>query len=1188
LTDLSPAQEFAASNLLPFEFSVLSVASKSLSRTDPRYLQVVQRDAGLLVFNPASEKDKPTSTRHITVSGVDLDLGPNGNAPLYMRLHDNYDIRELVICVDHLTITGALNLPGTKLSIWARKLTFVGNATISTQPRPFVGTSGLAQAMDGQAGGAVHLYVKEIEAPGSAKRFATQGAVGQAARRGTAGDKAKSVTPWDGIIRDTPTAWGGSETLSWKSEIAGNKKTDGFTPVIVNWWRIVYVEPQAGSSVHGWVKNTTNPDTIGSDWPTDGPAPKNMPGAPGLGGAGGPIYSNHISLIAAIAMQSRGQPGAMTEGIPENPAGTPVRSCKLEVGFRNYWPFPHFKAGVDGNGRLNMKDSSYFSVLEKRETKSHPPVPAPKSRADTADRDGKALKLATTAPWFWIHPLTLAALTAYARDAFRVGAPNVVRPLLRKYLDDMMGATEDVAPDFDILLARAELMDLAQRMDGPNDYFGHPAGWVPGLSFQTNMKAYERQIDGAVARLYLSYWMENNQAGKEQRIASARQAIGKLQAEVAQAVRDQGAAIAQMEQLADEESTLAARIGTFMTDLVTLEGELRRGAKGKAESEHAFRVAGRILGGVAQVIPVGQPVLGAIGKGFSALADWEGEGAVDAIKTVGKAVWDTALVSDKLLPKAKSTAANLLKAAGITSVPDKEPDDAEKDPAAGEFDKELKKTELSNKVKKHIQTQSDAKDQVISALGSLTISADELKTATEKALANCPEYKQLREKLEKLNADKTAYRDRIAAAAHALDAATTVIATSRLTQIALQSSVSQEAALLSPEGLRYTRAMGERAIERLQRFQYYFAASYVYANLSQPANFDGNSVAMFNELRDKLKTTGIAVLTGDDFDRLRVAFDENLAQVASDILTYHNETLPSRDQRTDKITTQVTIELSDHELAALNQGSNTVFIDPMAMGKLVLSQEDVRIYDLVVREIELVDPPARSVDVRVRIVHDGTSWLWRDGHQFQFRGAPTTWGATINSAPGSRPVAEARSTDDLSLILALTGQKSAAQLFPRPSAWAALRIRLELLDEVVEYRPKLKKLTLDLRYTARDTATKRRALFVSIADGIRPRIELSAADVSGRMVGEGTFLRTYAADTEVMLTAPERFGRHVFQGWRMQFLPGDYDPTRPVSLFKPGTAGYQGDMSGLVTGRSLKVTLDKNRFVRPIFILPAG
>jgi hypothetical protein len=73
-----------------------------------------------------------------------------------------------------------------------------------------------------------------------------------------------------------------------------------------------------------------------------------------------------------------------------------------------------------------------------------------------------------------------------------------------------------------------------------------------------------------------------------------------------------------------------------------------------------------------------------------------------------------------------------------------------------------------------------------------------------------------------------------------------------------------------------------------------------------------------------------------------------------------------------------------------------------------------------------------------------------------------------------------------------------------------------------------------------------------------------------------------------MLTAPERFGRHVFQGWRMQFLPGDYDPTRPVSLFKPGTAGYQGDMSGLVTGRSLKVTLDKNRFVRPIFILPAG
>lgn len=1188
MVDLSPAREFAASDHLPFEFSVLSVASKSLSRTDPRYLQVVERDAGSLVFNPATEEDKPTSTRHITVSGVDLDLGPTGNVPLYTRLHDTYDIRELVICVDHLTVTGMLNLPGTKLSIWARKLTFVGNAAISTQPRPFDGISRVAQAMDGQPGGAVHLYVKEIEAPGTVKRFITQGAVGQAAREGKAGDKARSVTPWDGIIRDTPAYWWTYETLSWKSEIAGNKNTDGFTPVIVDWWQIVHITPQQGMREYGWVKNTTKPGTIGSDWPTDGPAPKEMPGTPGLGGAGGSIYSNHASQIAAIAAQGRGKPGAMTDGIPENPAGTPVKSCRLEVAYRTYSPFPHFKAGVDGNGNFNMKDTDHFRVLEKRTTKPHPPVPAPGPRADTADRDGKALPLATTAPWFWIHPLTLAALTAYARDAFRVGAPAVARPLLQKYLDAMVGATEDAAPEFDILLARAEMMDLAQRMDGPNDYFGHPAGWVPGLSFQTNMKAYERQIDGAVARLYLSYWMENNQAGKEQRIASAQQAIGKLQAEVAQAVRDQAAAIAQLQQLAGEENSLAARIDTFMNDLVTLEGELRRGAEGKAEIEHAFRVAGRILGGVAQVMPVGQPVLGAVGKGFSALADWEGEGAVDAIKTVGKAVWDTRLVSDKLLPKAKSAASNLLKGAGITSVPDKEPDDVEKDPAAGEFDKELKKTELGNKVKKHIQSQSDAKDQVMSALGSLTISADELEAATEKALANCPEYKELREKLDKLNADKSAYRERIAAAAHALDAATTVIATSRLTQIALQSSISQEAALLSPEGLRYTRVMGERAIERLQRFQYYFAASYVFANLSQPANFDGNSVAMFNELRDKLKTTAKTVLTGDDFGRLRVVFEENLAQVASNILTYHNETLPSRDPKTDRITTQVTLELSEQQLAALNRGSNTVFIDPMAMGKLVLSQEDVRIYDLIVREIELVDPPARSVDVRVRIIHDGTSWLWREGQQFQFRGASTTWGATINSAPGSRPVAEARSADDLSLILALTGQKSAAQLFPRPSAWAALRIRLELLDEVVEYRPKLRKLTLDLRYTARDTGTKHCAMFVSTADGIRPRIELNAADVSGRMAGEGSFLRTYAADTEVTLTAPERFGRYLFQGWRMQFLPGDYDPTRPVTLYTPGTAGYQGDISGLVTGRSLRVTLDKNRFVRPIFILPAG
>lgn len=1172
--------------LLPFEFTTLSPSSAVLPRNSDRYLQVVERPSGTVPFNATSRAAAPIATRQVTISGVDIDLGPSGNTSVYQRLHNNSDIRELEICCDHLRIVGDLNLPGTNVTIWARRMTFIGNGTIKTTPLAPEGISPDDAGMDGQDAGHVRLYVRDLDMPGDTLRFDLRGAAGQAARHGQKGDAGTSVTPWNGKIDSTPTLWGGQETLNWSAELKADE-TKTYEPVIVHWDQIVFISGSAYySGPTGWIKNWNDPRVIGETWPTDGNPPKIMPGQPGLGGAGGNIYSRRESVLTDKRRKlSVGAAGTTAPDLEAADAGTPIHSSKLHVGYRSHHPFPHFKAGVDGNGILNAKDPEHFKILEKRQTKPYPAAPAPGPRSDPSNRDGQLLPLDRTEPWFWMHPLAVTAVAAFARDAFRVGMPMTPRGLIGEYIDALQ--TTDGDMDIDLALLRGQLMDLAQRIDGPNDFFGHPMGWVPGLSFQTNMKAYERQIESAVARLYLSYWMEHNQAEKSARIASADMAIRKLQVEVKQAVIDQAHAIDALDDLRSDEGILRGKITQFLTDLKVLEGELTRAAKERAEVEHAFRIAGRIIGGVAQVIPVGQPVLGAVGKGFSALADWEGEGPLDAITTVGAAVWDSKLVEDVILPKVKSTAQNLLEAAGVTSAPDPDDEDAALDKAEDDpFDKELEKQQLSSKVKKHIKEQSDAKDQVLSALGSLSVSEQEVDAAVKKAIANCPEFAELEERITILNAEKSDYAIRIAATLAKVDAATTVLATARLTQIALQHAQSDAAALMSPEGLRYTRAMRDRALEQLQRYQYYFAASYVYQFMHNVTGFDGHSEFMFDALRDALRTRKTDVLTAQDFQSLKVVFQQNLITVADQILTSHNETQPGRD-KSKGVTTQITLELSDVQLATLHR-TGRVDIDPMAMGKLHLSLENVRIYDLVIKNISLTERPERRVDVRVRVHHDGVSHLRSAHNQFIFRGAPTMWGATINTAEGAKPVQEEPTREDLSLILSLVDQADAGQLFARPAAWASLGVEVTVLDMVSDYRPKIDALTLELQYTSHESATQERALFVSTPDGVHPEIVLSEPDISLRQNGQGDFLRIFRENTAVTLTAPETFGSHVFVGWRTRFHEGDFQPTQPAMLVQPGTPGYQGDPRDLITGTSITLTMNESKFLRAVYVLPAS
>ncbi len=1177
----------------PSQFSIISQHSKPLPLDSERYIQLVERNGKKMPFNQIENSAPPIQTKKITVTCLQLELGENAQVSIFDQLNSRTDIKELSICADHLVISSPLKLPGTTITIWARKLSFVGNGHIDTSAKSINIRSDKTQAMNGQNGGNILLYVRDIDTPGNSIRFIANGAPGQDALLGQKGKPGTSVTPWSGKIDGAP-GWLAPENLSWAREIAGLK----WSPVIVHWWQLVHVQARRGSIEHGWLKNWLEPKTIGDKWPTDAVAPAKIPGKPGLGGGGGNIYSCHGTRLRSVTSQTVGSPGNKAVDLEAVKGGTPTKSCRLQVGYRTHEIFPHGEAGVNGNGIMNWKDPKYFVISDKRTSKSYPKYPAPDANPDPTDRSGLQKDLPTGNPAFWINSLTLDVLASYVRDAFRVGSPEVVKPLLDEYLPALEASIKWTPPQIkdaadgdqetlqlNLVLRNSELLDLVQRINGPNDFFGNPAGWIPGLSFQSNFSAFQNEIKGAVARLYLSYWMEHNQASKAARIESVRQAIEELQRESVKAEETYNSTLFTLKELAEEEAVLGVKIRQFVNDIGLLESELRRAATERKQSEHMFRTAGKILGGVAQIIPVGQPALGAVGQGLSAFANWEGNDPFDAITKIGAAVWDSKLVEDVVLPKAKERAGKLRTSLETTIGYERNSNSSRGDVP---FDKELAKTQLSAKVKTHIARQSKAKDQVTSALGNLSVSKEELEAAVAKAIADCPEYQEKAATLQVLNAQKEMYRSKVLAAMQTLDNASNVVLTNHLTQIEVRASLADTASLLSAEALRYTRSMGARALDRLQRYQYYFAASYSYLRLESLTDFDANSEFMFTKLRDTLKTSKSAALKGSDFDRLAVVFEDSLTSVADKILTYHNDTRPMHDNNSNAVLSKITLELTDQQLAELNGKDSRVVIDPMALGKLHLSMEDIRIYDVIISHADLVDPPNKATDVRVRINHSGRSILRCSGEQYIFRGAAHRWGAVVTHAQGKTAIQpESPDPVDLSLIKHLLKGNSTEALFPRPSAWSQLQVNRLLLDMNSEYSAKFSALTLELHYTSRDVDTSKfKTLFVSTLGDVAAHITLNQSDISGRKDGVGNFMRTYHRNTKLTLTAAKSFGQHVFLGWRIRGQGGNLDLTTPIPILSPDTSGNVEDLGHLVTDTTIAINNDEDKLIYAIYVRP--
>jgi hypothetical protein len=235
----------------------------------------------------------------------------------------------------------------------------------------------------------------------------------------------------------------------------------------------------------------------------------------------------------------------------------------------------------------------------------------------------------------------------YARDAFLAEARDDLSKLLAPYEavlavprptsdEKSIPWTEDDAAQWNS--AQAEVASMLHRLRTQLDYFGNPAGYMPFLSLQATMRLYDLETKDALRTLLLAKWVAD-ESNKAQSAANAfGSAIDQTNKDTARVAEQLVQSEARMESIDHELTSLQDRLATLSTNLDTLRTELYTEAADDLQKKAAIRFGVKMAAAICQVVPVGQPVLGTIGKLASFAADIKEEGVPDTLSKIGETI----------------------------------------------------------------------------------------------------------------------------------------------------------------------------------------------------------------------------------------------------------------------------------------------------------------------------------------------------------------------------------------------------------------------------------------------------------------------------------------------------------------------------------------------------------------------
>ncbi len=632
--------------------------------------------------------------------------------------------------------------------------------------------------------------------------------------------------------------------------------------------------------------------------------------------------------------------------------------------------------------------------------------------------------------------------------------------------------------------------------------------------------------------------------------------MSSLARETEQAEKDSEEALKRLGQLEEK----CNEITTTITELQGRRKDLMQQLEKSTQFEEFLRASGEVLGAIMQLAPVGQPALGAFGKGLTVLSQFDPDHPGKTFSGLAGAFGD--LAKEKLTKKMTPLFEKIKEAMTEQKEEEAKPAEEEKDPEKAKekekIEKGVAKKKLAEKVTRVLDDEKTAKKQILDGFSKFSASDDEMKGRLQKLAAKCPEYQALMKETEKLNQTKAGFMAELMVTLEALDHAATVLLTNQQARIELRSQLNTTLDRLNPDALQYIQGMGQRARQRLLKYQYYLLKSYHYLMFEDFAEIDFGAQKIFDEFARILGGDG--TLSDTQYEKLRGIFDAQLENIIEKIIdSYQGRSLGRKND--------FQVQLTKGQLQVLNETKELTF-DPMQMAALNLERDEMRLMAIATEAVELSGLPDKNVSVSLSYEHDGTSRLRSGGRLYVFRSGVSSktairqrmfWETIVKYDSGAKPGERLKWKESAvdqaakSLLEYLINRiarndndkkKTTETLLTyRPSPWAKITLRCQ----ETSFNYKIDKLVLKFSCVANLVDSDFATVLVRMARGGERMIHCDTYDANRRSDGAGSFLRTFRRGTKITLEAPDED----FEGWQIGKQP---KPKGPLELKLDNTA----------------------------------
>lgn len=1073
-------------------------------------------------------------SEHHVVSGMKLVIGgPDDRKKLHQMFHMDRSsskmpadqatasrFKTLTLCADHLVIHDELSMPETDIHIYAREITFEGQAKIDTSPldwqRPKARgadeTGGKGDdGANGRKAGDIRAFYEQLNASGEVvKRFVLQGGQGQDAGEGkqwTAGRSFRSIPKK--IVR-YGSSWGFKTVKTVTAEFnppatyVKSKEYDGS----LGRWAAIKIKD---------LKSHGTP----SDKPTS-PTGGQPPGKPGSGGDGG-LFTSNKRVQADLVSKTGGACGNKAAGVRRAPGGTPASWAHYEALF--YYTAPNSKGSWCEVNRKN-----------KGTTSDGPAYPAPAAEKKVGAGPKPAIAGNSNA---WLHPYLVQVVLQFARDAYladQVATAEALLTVYRTALSENGGQTPPEAGwdgDAHYEAVKTEAATLLHRIESQLDYFGNPVGWTPLFSLQAHMQMYDQEVDSGLQTLLMTRWVSEAAAREQSAVSAMDNAIATLNADSEEANQAIDAAEGALRHADEQLRSLRTELLGVQSKLEKKREALRVEASNDALMRGRINFAAQVLGAVCTVVPVGQPALGAVGSlapviarhatakesdpidavgdGFNALGDWSKGAGKD-----GFASWATQ-VKEEAKPK------------------------------KGEPTKDEKTAkERADRISHVGKNIGPALKQIGEAFKELKVAESEIEAELERLAAESPEYGELVREIKKLNKRKARFIGQLEEALQTLVGAYGQITANFVNIGELARQRQRSLAALDHQALLFLDDMEQRAKERLVRYQYYLIRAYEASAYKPYDGVEYRLVAVFESIAKLLEKDAedqgayADLYQGDGLENrlkgLRLVFRGILDEIEDRLKTdFRIARSYSREYRlSSKGTPDIIDRLNRDGTATINlmDVEPQIFLIPP-------TKERVRIAKINVKGITLGEgaPDSGSVELTFRPAGDGT--IRSDGRLYAFRHPAQSglaaaeghrsqllWGTVYSLSDGKMSPIEP-SKESLKLLgYLIKDPEIDVEGLAKPAAWTDVEIALEK-----PFGANLDSVMLEFSFLFSPLAFERHTLDIWSAGQKDPLILCDAEDVTGRTDGFGRLYRIYPRSTKVTLTAPSSFGQEVFDRW---------------------------------------------------------